>query len=224
MPGSGWHVTYSTTPAWTPDERKDNFQKWVLTASFRDAFEAFGEFLDECNLIKEYERLVAEQGQSGVSSEQLDDFTKQTATFKQSGIEKKLRKLKSGHSLGLPADLECCVLSLNNARNILSHDNGIVPQSYLDARGVFQVNWKRLVLDVDGPNSRELRVDDTINPGEVPNMRVKAEERVFRLGDRVALQPHEFAGACWTILSAANELGKELERLLREENVTSGPE
>jgi hypothetical protein len=135
MPGTGWAVTYSDLPSWTEEQGRNQYRAWILRIGLRDAMEAFGSFLNECHEITAYTNLVQKYREhKNLIGQDLFEQQEAVQKFRRLGIDKKLDKLKPWFTK-LPADIQASVRSINRARNILTHHNGIVPESYADENG-----------------------------------------------------------------------------------------
>lgn len=91
-------------------------------------------------------------------------------------------------------------------------DKGIVPDTYLDKRGMFRITWKRAALVAIGGQDREVQLGEVMNPGEGLDMRMISEHREFGREDRVRLEPVEFSGVCWTVFTAGDAIREALEK------------
>jgi len=212
MPGTGWSVSFSAAPPWSASDATEHYRTWLFAVGLRDVLEAFGTFLDECYDIASHIGLMRKQKDKGLLiGQDYFDHQADTLKYRRLGVEKKIAKLKT-RLITLPADLEESVLSINRARNILTHHDGIVPETYLDTTGHFQVTWKRLTLRAVGTADREVRLGDQLEAGQGIGLRVVAERRDFGRGDRIRLEPVEFAGICWTIFTAGDAIRETLEK------------
>lgn len=212
MPGSGWLVTFSDTPAWTEDEARQHYQSWLFATGLRNVLEAFGSFLDECHEITAYIALLRKfRKRETLVGQDLFDQQEAVAKFRRLGIDKKLDKLKPWFAKILPEAQEG-VRSINRARNIFTHHDGIVPASYCDENGGFQISWFRLQLvTMGGKNEREVEIGSLVGPGEGVGIRATRESRSFRAGEPLRIQPKDFSGICWTVFTGGDSLREQIE-------------
>jgi hypothetical protein len=140
----------------------------------------------------------------------LSDRNESSVKYKQLGIPRKLKKLKS--RLGsLPSDIEENILSINAARNILVHHDGVVPETYVNDDGLFRVSWHRLILSTVGEKGQELRIGDRVEGGEGVYLRVISEHRDYRKSESVQVEAVELAGICWTVFTNGDKIREIVE-------------
>jgi hypothetical protein len=210
MPGTGWSISFSGAKKWSESEAQDNYGAWLFANGLRDALEAFGAFLDECHDITSCIRLIRKNKNEGqLVTQDVIDRDEAIRTFRRLGIDKKLKKLKPWVD-GLPGELQESVRSINRARNILAHHEGLVPESYLED-GSFRISWWRAILIAMGAEEREVVLGETLREGEGLGIRAVSEHRDFKTGDRLFLEPAEFSGVCWSIFSAGEAIREALE-------------
>ena len=164
LPGSG--LSFSGSAPWSDTEARQHYTSWLFAIGLRDVLESFGTFLDECYEIASFLELARKQQKNkSLSQQNLNDRNEATAKFRRLFVEKKVRRLKS--ALGaLPPDFEELILPINCARNILAHHDGIIPETFLDANGLFRINWRRLTMLALGPDQREVRAGEVLKAGE----------------------------------------------------------
>jgi hypothetical protein len=212
MPGTGWSVSFSGAPPWSEDEARQHYSAWLFATGLRDALEAFGAFLDECYDVASIMRLIRKNKETGqLLGQDWFDHQSDTGSFRQFGIDKKLKKLKPWFQT-LTTDLQESIRSINRGRNILAHHEGSVPDSYLDENGKFRISWIRLTLTAMGPEAREVVLGETLKAGEGLGLLAVSEHRDFGKGERLYLQPVEFSGICWTIFTAGDAIREALEK------------
>jgi hypothetical protein len=56
------------------------------------------------------------------------------------------------------------------------------------------------------PEAREVVVGETLKEGEGLGLFTVSERRDFGKGERLHLQPVEFAGICWTVFTAGDAI------------------
>ena len=112
----------------------------------------------------------------------------------------------------MPPEAPESVFSINRARNILAHHEGIIPETYLDHNGRFRITWKRLTMVAMGEQQREVRLGETLNAGEGLGLIAVSESRAFQKGDRLRLEPIEFSGVCWTLFTVGDAIRDALEK------------
>jgi hypothetical protein len=212
MPGSGWLVTFSDTPPWTEDEARQQHHSWLFATGLRDVLEAFGSFIYECHEITAYITLLRKfRKQHTLVGQDLFDQQEAATKFRRLGIDKKLDKLKPCFTKIEP-DVQESVRSINRSRNILTHHNGIVPASYCDDTGEFQISWFRLQLvTMGGKEEREVEMGSLTGPGEGVGIRAAKESRSFRAGESLRIEPKDFSGICSTNFTGGDALRERIE-------------
>lgn len=213
MPGhAGFRMSFSGMPIWSPQETREHFTIWLLRAGLRDLLEAFGAYLDKCyeiSLLMGLMRKNKEHGQ--VFGQDLHDYTSEVAKVRRLGVDKKIGKINR-YFCALPSETQQSILSINRARNILVHHEGVIPESYLDDDKKFRLTWLRLTLWAMGADEREVQVGETLKGGEGLGIRSVSEHREFQHGERLKLEPLEFAGVSWSLFVAGNSIREALEK------------
>ena len=120
----------------------------------------------------------------------------------------KLTHLKTRYGLD-PPPVSDAILSLNSARNCLTHRHGIVsPQDLKNPtdEGLL-IKIRKLQVTVKGENGERIIKGPTrLDAGEQLRVGFVDSERLFHLGERIQFTPSEYVDLCTTFLAFALEL------------------
>ena len=136
-----------------------------------------------------------------------ETFVTGAERFERLTLPEKIARLEQ---LGLarPAYAEH-VLSLNAARNCLTHRGGVVGPRDLKAAADegLEVTWRRMELSAmhDG-HVRPLDIGSTVEEGETVRVEVAATSRVFALGERITFSEDDFSEMALTFMLYAQQI------------------
>jgi hypothetical protein len=195
-------VPTPTDPA-VVNSYKEEFEKWVLVCSLREAIEAFGVYLDELHAACLVMALSANQVA-------LDQAQKWAKGYPFKGLRDKLDLLGSRFAVDF-ADADM-LLSVNKFRHCLSHRRGVVGDEDCGPDGTFAVIWPGINLFFVSPDGTETAMDFPIlEPAAGPkgaglSVRMSRKTATFRPGDQLQLSPTQVSEVCWFLQRAAELL------------------
>jgi hypothetical protein len=108
------------------------------------------------------------------------------------------------------------VLSINAARNCLTHRAGIVGKKDLkeDTDTELIVRWRRLRLSVgSGVQERAMTVGSHLEAGEVLSVAFVDTEKRIKLGERLSINADEFVEICLTFMLFSMQLEQSVKHL-----------
>lgn len=173
--------------------RQQDFRAWVIGQALLELDQVFNRFLlsalQTITALKEIRT-----GKRGPSQKtpNINTSVLYLDLFKRSGVNLDGDNFNYGRFLD----------TLSNARNCLAHDSGIVTEKRL-RDGVAAVRWCGQVAfsERDGVKTLLPRVDAPIVKPEDVGKSITIEridrEQVYRLGERIRLEPHDLAEIIW---------------------------
>jgi hypothetical protein len=202
---------------------RQEFQVWVLANGFRDIVDSLGPPLEwtrqTCYLWSRPGSVFSVQNgrlafQPKLTPEEWkSEIENKVSQFDRFPLPEKFNHLINTYGFELPA-LSVAILSLNAARNCLTHRKGIVGQLDLKEptdKGLV-INFRKSELFVSGSEGE--RIIDTspaiLNSGEMLSMRFVNSERIFLLGDRIQFTTREYTDVCGTFLAFALDLNEKI--------------
>jgi hypothetical protein len=179
------------------DERiaddKKNFRRWIECNGLRELTEAFSLFIDAihqaCMFIAVENPIPAD----------FDSASRQTR-FSKKGLEERLDILE--RKFGVEPKHRDQVVSINRARNCLSHRWGTVGDDDVDDQSVLKISWLGLDMVLREPNGNEIVFRHDSEPiflakGAKAVARVTMREHAFKVGEQFSLSTHDIAEICW---------------------------
>jgi len=186
---------------------KDEFRLWVEANGFRELIETFHVFLDAINL-------ACLKFQLGKGSKSVENLKADHAAFSKQGFPNKLNILRQKY--GIEAKHTDYLLSLNGARNVLTHRLSIVRTKDANAEGVMTVSWLGADILIEESNGTLHHIEKIIEQGRsFPEetsvlMRFTVRSREFKVGDRLALSSKDLGEVCWFMNREARTLASSL--------------
>lgn len=186
---------------------KDEFRLWVEANGFRELIETFLVFLDAINL-------ACLKFQLGKGSISLEDLKADHAAFSKQGFPNKLNIFRQKY--GIEAKHADHLLSLNGARNVLTHRLSIVRKQDANAEGVMTVSWLGADILIEESNLTRHHIEEVIEQGRsFPEetrllMHFTVRNREFKVGDRLVLSSKDLGEVCWFMTREAEALASSL--------------
>jgi hypothetical protein len=202
-----------------PETARQEFRTWILANGFRDVVDSLG-------LSLEWARqtcfLWSRPGNVGINpdgrlfihifptaQEWNEQIMRKAARFERLTLPDKFQYLENTYRLQLPT-LKDAILSLNAARNCLTHRHGIVGQNDLknpSDTGLTIYLRKAEVFATSPQGERTIENSPALlNAGEGLSVRFIESSRAFLLGERISFTPRGFMDVCTTFLSFAIDL------------------
>lgn len=203
---------------------KDEFSVWIIGNGLRELVETFDTFLDRL-----YEGCLLFQLAKGQYSRQ--QLKAKYKAFHYVGLSEKLVVLKQ--EFALEPNNPDQMISINKARNCLTHRQGIIGKPDLGTGDTFHLKWMGMDTFVKTPNGEEIplipndsREGIQLENGGTVMLRFMERSRAFSNGERIILKPRELAEMCQLFFHEANLLcngGMEYSKKLGIINLKEEP-
>lgn len=192
----------------SPEEERDiesvitEYRSWVLSNGLRDcvdslsiAFEWARRF---CFLWSMPGDIVSHPDgryqMRGISTgEEWNHQISEGKKFEWFPLKKKMEYLEEHYDISVPI-VWSHILSINNARNCLTHRGGVVgaPDLKDPASQSFEMKWIRLKLDVTtSGSSLEMNKSMRVNAGDIVAVSSVETKKAYSIGDRLTFSPAE---------------------------------
>jgi hypothetical protein len=224
MPGTVFQVLPATKHSLSIEETRSVFKIWVLTNGLRNFVDIIGPSLEWARKIcflstRPGEAILKDDGHVQISAKILGEewnkeYIEDKKRFDLKSLKKKLDWLKNKYGLLLP-ELSESILSLNRARNCMTHRSGVVGQDDIseDTENSLLVEWRKFQIFAHSKNGK--RVVDL--PGRVENEQLSLEvvkvQKVFKLGDQIEFSPSELVEIAQTFLFFAQQIQQSIRAL-----------
>ena len=224
MPGLSFQITPAGNLAMSPEDARIEFQSWVVTNGLRDCVDALGPSLEWARKIcflwsREGEIIELEDGNfrlsMEISGQAWNDFVVDLARdFEYWPLRKKIEYFSTEYKLPR-FELAEDVLSINSARNCLTHRMGIVgPIDIANSEDdKLVVRWKKMEIRAQTKDGvRVLELPARVEKGDKVTTAFSTVTKEFSLGERIQISPTEFVEISTTFLMFA----LQLEHLIRD--------
>lgn len=218
LPGSitNMHLLPEISEEMFPEIKRE-FAIWVQAGGFRELCESLEQYLTAIYRAGLYMR-ASQNGK--IPRGTMIHIPK---TFLHRGIRVKLDMLLADFGVGpqYPDHLS----SFWDARNCLTHRRGIVGEEDVCADGVLRLKWlglDMLFVSHDGTERLLGLGFEPFETGEGGSLAVRLAERVkeYRVGEQLALSPHDLHEICWSCLRASDQVVASLLQYAEARGVT----
>jgi hypothetical protein len=196
---------------------KSEFEYWIIGNGLRELVELFGIYLDRMH----HACLLIAVNQETYHPDRADNFK---ARFEYDGLKKKLSTLRG--KFGVQTEKEGYLVSINQARNCLTHRFGRVGEEDVDENGTLRLLWWALDLYLLSLNGQKKSVSLPIpaepiitKEGDQFVVEVVDRTREYNLGDMIRLNPAELSEICLLFQLATNELAISFVDYCRESGI-----
>ncbi len=182
---------------------KQNFEKWIISNGVRELIETFALFLDKIH----QSCLWFATSKAAMNSE---DANRYGPAFERKGVEEKLKKLRV--HFDIQTDKEKYFSSINQARNCITHRQGIVGPEDLKGNHSLKLTWWKLDVIAQTAEGKEVSLMSIPEEGlyfeNAGSISVKVSERLreFKLGEIIELTPADINEICFLIYMSTNEI------------------
>jgi len=200
----------------TLNEFKTEFGRWIVGNGLRELIETFCIFLDEIHLV--YLWVSITKGQ--ISKDQFQRINKK---FRHYGIKDKLKQLND--DFGIAITQSEYLLSINQARNCLTHRRGVVGSEDCPNGKELIIKWKGIDIYAETPSGERISLfpipDGGVLLSEGGKIVASFPERIkiFPLGSLVTFLPRELAEICNFTLIQTNEVIRVIEEYARKNDI-----
>lgn len=217
IPGLFFNLSLPGDQALTPERAPSEFRSWMLAHALTDCVEAVGAALESarvwCLLWSQPAALrKLEDGSVSLKTQLEGEFWNREVIggaqkFDRLPLPEKLAHIQSFGVAALSQSGD--ILSLNAARNCLTHRGGAVGAKDLPsptATGL-TVTWKGFRLEVKEPSGiRTLTEPGVVSAGAEVSMTVHSVSRTFALGSLIVISAQDLVDIGTTFILFANEL------------------
>jgi len=203
-------------PSASTPQTRELFKSWLLGVGLRDGIESLNVFIDEirffAGLMKRTLREGLRVARAGRAAAVLHDFRKEEiGKYARLGLPDKVENLFA--EFGIKVPLADTILSLQKARNCLTHRRGIVGTEDADTENGF-LRVRFVVHEiVHTDSSGKIHVaekDSLVAAGESVGVRSVEREKTYPIGQRVTFTAQEFQYLIYTLWAAGSLLIDEL--------------
>jgi len=173
---------------------KEEFKTWVEGNGLRELIETYSIFLDALHNAC----LLVRGSKEGID---IASIATNQDTFQKQGFPNKLSQLRSNYSVG-PKHADYMV-SLNKARNCLTHRRGIVAKEDADSEKGLKVAWLGMETFVQTPSGERLSLMNIppegvfVKDGGTVCMQFVERVKHFELHSLVRFTTRELGEICW---------------------------
>jgi hypothetical protein len=199
-------------PAASTPQTREEFKSWLLGVGLRDGIESLNVFIDEIRFFAGLMKRTLSEGhrvaRAGRVTAVLRDFRKEEiGRYARLGLPDKLENLFA--EFGIKVPLADAILSLQKARNCLTHRRGIVgAEDRNTENGGLRVQFvvlETVHTDLSGRIHAAER-DTLVLAGESVGVRWAEREKTFPIGQRVTFTAQEFQHLIYTLWDAGSLL------------------
>lgn len=203
-------------PAVSTSQSREQFKVWLLGVGLRDGIESLSVFIDEIRFFAGLIKRTLGEGlrvaRAGSAATVLTDFREQEiGKYARLGLPNKIDNLFA--EFGIKVPLADAILSLQKARNCLTHRRGIVGAEDAGSEdGVLCVRFvAHQIVRTDSSGNVHVAERDTLIPaGESVGVRSIEREKIFPINQRVTFTTQEFQYLIYTLWAAGSLLIDEL--------------
>jgi hypothetical protein len=182
---------------------KEEFGIWIISCGFRELIETFLVFLDEIHLAS----LHMAVSRGIISSE---DAKKYGPAFPKKGIKDKLPILLN--RFGIYPNNSDFIITINQARNCLTHRRGIVGVEDCYDKQKLEIKWIGFDIFLETPSGEIFCTyplpEEGIYLKDGGTAGIKFTERTlnFKIGEQLKLSPRNLAEICQFIILSTHEI------------------
>lgn len=198
---------------------KAEFAIWLVGNGLRELMETFYVFLDRL-----FEACVAFR-MTKVVDRPCNDDKELLEKFRYAGLAEKLRLF--GEEFQMEPTQASYLLSINKARNCLTHRRGIVGKEDIGSSDALHLKWMGMEVFIKTPDGEEIPFIPTGASGEIElknggSVMYRSPERVrsFRLGERILLSAVDLSEMCQVLAHNATALAENGLAYAKELGVT----
>jgi len=225
MPDLHFQVRAAQNLAMEIEQAREEFRTWVLLNGLRDCVDAIGPSLEWARKVcfiwsREGEVTEIEEGKLRLSGQISGEewrahIIDEARSLEYKSLRDKLDHLQDKYHLPQP-ELSEAILSINKARNCLTHRDGIVGPIDLKDKSEEEllVKWRKYEFQVRGEEgTRVLELGVPVQEGGELFIGLVNVSKKFALGDRILFSPAEFVEISMTFLLFAMQIENEINAL-----------
>jgi hypothetical protein len=190
---------------------------WIEANGFRELVETFAVFLERVHVVC----MIIKANKGGITNEDKD---KNIKIYQRMGISDKLKILSDDFQVA--PSRPSCIISLNKARNCLTHRRGVVGIEDLNSKQELQVEWTGLDIFAETPDSERIMLLDIppdgilLKHGGTVKAQFITRSKVFHLNELLRLSTRDIAEICWMFSLEAKETARTAIQYSRNMGIT----
>lgn len=200
IPNLTFRWEFDSYQNWTPDQKVNEWKRWILINGFRDAAEVVNAVLEEVQSVLAGSSLDPQPDDN--SSVPADAWNRPTPDrrreFNALFLPHKIQFLKSKYALSFDEKLVEEVISINKTRNCLVHRSGVVNERDTTEGSKLILHWTApvLLLEKDGVQKEVL---PPFEGATTVTLTWRSRVKEFSLGQVIEINSTEFAQICWSL-------------------------
>jgi hypothetical protein len=182
---------------------KSEFSSWIVAGGLRELHEGFTHFLEQIN----FACLTLGWSVGKFAPQECENFHK---SLHGDGFPDKFETLKK--RFGIETEHEVGMVSINAARNCLTHRRGVVGRDDTKGNEHLRLSWKSIDIYLIPAGAEPVLTDDIgpeghpTPPGSQIEFRAVDRELMFPLGGSITFTPKQLADLCYVASQAAHQL------------------
>lgn len=223
VPNTFGQVISAPDRAKRPEEAREEFRAWVIANGLRECVEAVAPALEWARRFcflwtRDGAAVPLPDGkcqlQARISGEEWNkEIVVGGRKFDRLPFPEKIEALRTAYGFE-PPELTPHAVSLNAARNCLSHRSGLVGEADLKAPGDpgLVMKWRRLRLSIgEGAEARILDKGSRVEAGDLLKPEIVDTERTIPVGERIIITANEYVEMALTFLFFGMQLQASAE-------------
>ncbi len=187
---------------------KNEFGRWIVGNGLCELIETFSVFLDEIHLVCLY--IAANSNQIPI-----DELKKRSSKYRRLNFINKLERLNNDFGIVLVQHPDC-FLSINQARNCLTHRRGVVGNEDCFQAKELAVRWKGIDIIAETPSGEKISLIPipagvVLHEGTKIIQTFSERTKLFPIRSLVTFSPRELAEICLFTLLETNEVIRSIE-------------
>lgn len=207
---------------WSPEQRKDAWQSWVLKNAFRDVAELISGVLEEAHQVLSVLALLDKQRRGEVVRGSDHRKLREVADrFHRLSLADKLTRLSAQQDFNLSSEKVEEIISISVARNCLGHRAGIVGDRDITEGDKLVVKWLGLdmMIETDGVEI-PLVPPMYVEKGGTAILRTVRRIKEFSLGEIISFDGKDFSEIAWTVFAFSQAVATSLEQAAKARGIT----
>jgi hypothetical protein len=210
IPGTPFQINPHPTWALEPENAELRFRTWTIGNGFRELLDtAVTNFLEAVFLDCRALTFLTEQSSKSFADIELEveDFNSRIASelskFRKIPLIQKLGTLKKHYGLRFETTLEECILSIQRARNCLTHNQGMVTSNDFDEDGGedgLPIMWVHIeITKQTGGQPFVIKSKEDVGSGGLYEFGSRLLKKIFKAGAQLVISPRDFTEIAFTL-------------------------
>ena len=211
---AAFSIQFNSGLDWSPEQRKEAWQSWVLRNAFRDVAELISGVLEEAHQVLSVLALLDKQRRGEVVKGSDHGKLREVAKrFHRLSLADKLTWLSAQQDFNLSSEKMEEIISINVARNCLGHRAGVVGDRDITEDDKLVVRWLGLdmMIATDGVEI-PLVLPMYVEKGGTAILRAVRRIRGYSRGDVISFDGKDFSEIAWTVFAFSQAVTTALEQ------------